>query len=267
MASIGSKALVIDLKKKRLFLFDLDGVLLKGKERPVRIGGTRTVGRIRETRKKLFVLTNNSTDTIETVHSRLEEVGVPIRMDEILTSTRLTAEYASAKFGKASYFLIGEAGLQEELRRQGLTRTLGSEAELVVVGLDRRLTYRKLDAAVRAVRGGAEIVATHSAAMYMSRCGPALAVGPILRAIEYASGKKGVAIGKPSPLMFQIALEKAGCRREEAVMVGDQEDTDVRGAANAGIDSVLVLSGVADGRARTRAKMKIGNVDELAHFI
>jgi 4-nitrophenyl phosphatase len=260
---------VIELKKKHLFLFDLDGVLLKGKERPVKIGGTKTVERIRQTGKKLFVLTNNSTDTIETVHSRLAEVGVPIRMDEILTSTRLTAEYIRAKFGKATYFLIGEAGLEEELARQGLTRTLGSKADLVVVGLDRKLTYRKLDAAVAVARGGAQIVATHSAAMYMSRYGPAVAVGPILKAIEYAGGKKGVAIGKPSPLMFEIALEKAGCtrRREEAVMVGDQEDTDVRGAANAGIDAVLVLSGVADGKAKTRAKMKIWNVDELANLI
>jgi 4-nitrophenyl phosphatase len=258
---------VIDLKNKRLFLFDLDGVLLKGKEHPVKIGGTRIVGRIRETRRKLFVLTNNSTDTTETVHSRLEEVGIPIRMEEILTSTRLTAEYTRAKFGKATYFLVGEAGFEEELRRQGLKRTLGSKADVVVVGLDRRLTYRKLDAAINTVRNGAEIVATHSAAMYMSGHGPAVAVGPILRAIEYATGKKGVAIGKPSPLMFKIALDKGGCARDEAVMIGDQEDTDVNGAANAGIDAVLVLTGVADAKARTRAKMKLGNVDELADLI
>ena len=258
---------MIDLKKKRLFLFDLDGVLLKGKERPVKIGGTKVVERIRETGKKLLVLTNNSTDTVETVHARLERVGVPIRREEILTSARLTAEYARKKFGRATYFLIGEEGFEEELRRQGLTRTFGSRADLVLVGLDRKLTYRKLDEAVRAAAGGAQIVATHSAAMYMSRYGPAVAGGPILRAVEYASGTNGVAIGKPSPLMFEIALEKAGCGRGDAVMVGDQEDTDVTGARKAGIDAVLVLSGVADGKARTGAKLKIGNVDELASLV
>ncbi len=258
---------VIDLKKKKLFLFDLDGVLLKGKERPVRIGGTKLVKKIRERGGKLFVLTNNSTDTVETVHARLKKVGIPIRTEEILTSARLTAEYARAKFGKATYFLIGEAGFEEELRRQGLRRTLGSRASVLLVGLDRRLTYRKLDAAVKVARNGAEIVATHAAAMYMSRDGPAIAVGPILRAVEYATGKRGVAVGKPSPLMFNIALDKAGCDKDDAVMVGDQEDTDIIGATRAGIDSVLVLSGVADGKARTRAKAKVGNVDELADYL
>jgi 4-nitrophenyl phosphatase len=255
---------VIDLKKKRLFLFDLDGVFLKGKDHPVKIGGTRVVQRIRETNRKLFVLTNNSTDIIETVHARLGEVGIPIKIEEILMNTRLTAEYTRAKYGKATYFLVGESGLEEELRRQGLRRTVGSKADVVVVGLDRKLTYRKLDAAVKVVRNGADIVATHSAALYMSGHGPAIAVGPILKAIEYATGRKGAAIGKPSPLMFEIALEKSRCSRDEAVMIGDQEDTDIMGAVNAGIDSVLVSTGVADGKARTRAKMRIGNVDELA---
>ena len=101
----------------------------------------------------------------------------------------------------------------------------------------------------------------------MYRKGPAIAVGPILKAIEYGSEKRGVAVGKPSPVMFQIAMERFGCTKEETVMVGDQEDTDVEGASRAGIDSILVLSGVYDGRTKTKAAGVVKNVDDLADFI
>ncbi len=258
---------MIDLKAKKLFLFDLDGVLLKGKEHPVKIGGSEVVERIRKRGKSLFVLTNNSTDTVETIHERLWKLGIPIMREEILTTTRLTAEYVKTKYSSATYFLVGEAGFDEELRRQGLRRTVGNKADVVLVGLDRKLTYGKLDRAVKNVMNGAGIVATHESAMYMSRYGPAMAVGPILRAIEYATGKKGVAIGKPAPLMFATALERAACSKEEAVMIGDQEDTDITGATNFGIDSMLVLSGVADGNSRTLAKGALQNIDDLASLI
>jgi 4-nitrophenyl phosphatase len=258
---------LIDLSKKRLFLFDLDGVLLKGKERPVRIGGPKVFSRIRTTGKKLFVVTNNSTDTIETVFTRLGRCGIHISRNELLTGTRLTAEYVSERYGKATYFLVGEKGFEDELNRLGLKRTHGSEADLVLVGLDRKLTYDTLDRAVEVARNGADIVATHEARLYMYKKGPAIAVGPILRAIEYGANKRGVCVGKPSPLMFEIAMKKSDCSREETVMVGDQEDTDVEGAVRAGIDSILVRTGLYDGRKKTRASAVVGMVDDLAQFI
>lgn len=258
---------MMDLSSKKLFLFDLDGVLLKGKEQPVKLGGTKIFEAIRSRGKKLAVVTNNSTDTVETVFQRLKSKGIPVRRDEVLTSTRLTAEYIVKKYGKVSFFLVGEPGFQEELVRAGLRRATGQRADVVVVGLDRRLTYSKLDRAVQLARTGADIVASHPARLYMYRKGPAIAVGPILRAIEYGAEKKGVAIGKPSPLMFRIALERMGCTKEETVMVGDQEDTDVEGASRAGIDSILVLTGVYDGKSKTKAAGVVKNVDDLAEYL
>jgi len=258
---------MIDLSAKRLFLFDLDGVLLKGKEEPVKLGGTKVFGRIRSKGKKLAVVTNNSTDTVETVFHRLKSRGIPVRQDEVLTSTRLTAEYILERYGKVSFYLVGEAGFREELERAGLRRATGAKADVVVIGLDRRLTYAKLDRAVRLARAGADIIASHPARLYMYRRGPAIAVGPILKAIEYGAEKTGVAVGKPSPVMFQIAMERSGCTKEETVMVGDQEDTDVEGACRAGVDSILVLSGVYDGRTKTRAAAVVTNVDDLAEYV
>lgn len=258
---------MLDLSKKRLFLFDLDGVFLKGKEYPVLIGGKKMLRKLRERRKKIFLLTNNSTDTVDVVHARVKNVGLPLRRAEILTSTRLTAEYVAKCYPGGTYFLVGESGFDQELRRLRLRRTRGHKADVLVIGLDRRLTYSKLDDAVRVARNGADIVATHPARLYMYRHGPAVAVGPILRAIEYGSGKKGVSIGKPSPLMFELALAKSGCQKREAVMVGDQEDTDIAGAAKVGIDSILVLSGFEEPGRKTRAVAKVNNVDDLAEFL
>ena len=254
------------LTKKVLFLFDLDGVFYAGKENREKIGGTKAIEALRESGKKLFVLTNNSTDSVETIDKRLAEFDIPVKRDEILTSALLTAEYLSKKHGKITYFLIGEAGLESEMTKYGHTRTEGDEAQFVVVGLDRRLTYAKLDQAARLVRNGASIVATHSAKLYMSNNGPAIATGPIAKALEYATQKKATAIGKPSPLMFRIALERAQCTRIQSVMIGDQVDTDLEGASKAGIDSILVTSGV-DRDARGVAMATISNVDELADLL
>ena len=258
---------MIDLSKKKLFLFDLDGVLLAGKEDPIRLGGPAVIGKIRQRGKRLFVLTNDSTDSVETIHSRLGFLGIPVEKDEILSCARLTAEYVAKRHPGGSYFLVGESGLADELDMKGLRRTEGDEAEVVVVGLDRKLTYDKLDKAAELARNGAQIVSCHAAHVYAFRGRTALAVGPLFKAIEYGSEKRGVSIGKPSRLMFRLALEKAGCKPRDAVMVGDQEDTDIVGAKKMGIDGVLVTTGVYDGKAKTVAKAVFKNVDDLAPLV
>lgn len=260
---------MIDLSRKKLFLFDLDGVLTAGKESPVKLGGTKVINRIRAGKgRRLFVLTNDSTDTVETVLGRLQRFDIPVKYEEILTSAKLTAQYVAKRHPKGTYFLVGEAGLEEELNREGLKRTRGSKADVVVVGLDRRLTYNKLDKAGEVARNGASIVACHYAKLYMFRNRVAMAVGPIVKAIEFASSKKAVAIGKPSRLMFELALEKAGCRPEDAVMVGDQEETDVVGAKKMGITSIIVKTGVySRGETKTQADAVVETVDDVAEGI
>ena len=257
----------LDLSSKKLFLFDLDGVFYKGKERRIKIGGTRIVKELRKRRKKLLVLTNNSTDTVETVWSRLKETGVPVRKNEILTSSVVTAQHLLSKYGKVTYFLVGERGLEVEMRRLGHRRVRGDRADFVVVGLDRHLTYEKLDQATTVARNGAPIIATHVSALYMARNGPAVATGPIVRALEYAASKKAIEVGKPATLMFKVALRDAGCSASEAVMVGDQLDTDILGAVRAKIDAILVKTGVDRDIRGTGALAAISNVDDLANFL
>lgn len=259
---------MIDLKRKKLFLFDLDGVLTAGKESPVKLGGTKVMNKIRAKGKRFFVVTNDSTDTVETVLERLQRFDIPVKYEEILTSAKLTAKYVAKRHPKGHYFLVGERGLEEELNKEGLRRTRGTKADVVVVGLDRWVTYDKLDKAAEVARNGASIVSCHNARLYMFRNRVAMAVGPLVKAIEYASGKRAVAIGKPSRLMFELALEKAGCRPEDAVMVGDQEETDIVGAKKMGITSIIVKTGVfSRGETKTQADAVVETVDDIAEGI
>ena len=255
------------LRKKRLFLFDLDGVFYRGKESRVKIGGTKTVEALRATGRRLFVLTNNSTDTSETVHRRLLDFDIPVKKDEVLTSGQMTSQYLRDRYGPVSYFLVGEEGLDSEMRKQGHARVSGDEADFVVIGLDRRVTYDVLDRAARLARNGASIVATHDSALFMYKTGPAMAAGPFVRAVEYASGKRATVVGKPSPLMFRMALKRARCRQDEAVMVGDQLDTDILGALRAGIDPILVTSGIDRDAQGYRLLAKLRNVDEIVPLL
>lgn len=255
------------LRDKQLFLFDLDGVFYKGKESRLKIGGTKAVEAIRSRGRKLFVLTNNSTDSAATVCSRLIGFDIPVKEDEVLTSGLLTAEYLKDRYGSVTYFLVGEEGLDAELKRHGHRRTEGEGADFVVVGLDRKVTYDKLDKAARIARGGAKIVATHVSRLYAYKTGPAMATGPLVKAIEYASNKRATVIGKPSTLMFRIALRRAGCLSSRAVMVGDQVDTDIAGAAKAGVDAILVTSGIDKDAKGYRVLARLSNVDDIVAML
>lgn len=179
----------------------------------------------------------------------------------------VTAQHLLSRYGRVTYFLVGERGLEVEMSRLGHKRVKGDHADFVVVGLDRHLTYDKLDQATRVARNGAPIVATHVSALYMARDGPAMATGPIVKALEYASGKKAIEVGKPATLMFKVALQNEGCTPRETVMVGDQVDTDILGAVRAKIDAILVKTGVDREIRGSGAIAAIRNVDDLVGFL
>lgn len=255
------------LRDKKLFLFDLDGVFYRGKESRVKIGGTKAIEALRAGGRKLFILTNNSTDSADTVFDRLIDFEIPVTRDEVLTSGQMTAEYLRDKSGPSSYFLVGEGGLDSEMKKCGHSRVDGENADFVVIGLDRGVTYDILDHAARLARNGAGIIATHDSALFMYKTGPAMAAGPFVRAIEYAGGKRATVVGKPSPLMFRIALSRARCRKKDAVMVGDQLDTDIAGAVHAGIDPILVTSGIDQEARGYRLLAKLPSVDAIVPLL
>jgi len=255
----------MNVKSLRVFFFDLDGVLWVGKENPRYVGGREVVEKLKDSGRKTFVLTNDSTHVRDEIYQNLNKLGFSFAVEDILTSSYLTARYLTESFGKASFYLIGEDGIKRELEAAG--HYVSTEPEAVVVGLDRQLSYEKLDNAVKLLRSGARLVGSYGGAMYMGDRGPALSAGPIIKALEFASGRRAVMIGKPSPRMFTLALQLANEKASKAVMVGDQIETDVVGARKAGVHTILVLTGVETresvGRSKIKPDMIIDNLQAL----
>ncbi len=260
----------MDLKRFRVFFFDLDGVLSVGKENPRYLGGRKVIRRIKSLGWKAYVLTNDSTHTHREIHENLTKLGFSFTLDEILTSSLLTADYLNRRFGKTSFFLVGEGGLRRELAAAG-HQASDKMPQTVVVGFDRKLTYEKLDNALRFLKDGAQLIGSYGGAVYMSERGPALSAGPIIKALEYASGKRAVMIGKPSPRMFRLALQRAHEKPASAVMVGDQIETDVLGARRAGVHTILVLTGVENRETISLSKIKpdmtVEGVEDLIKYL
>lgn len=260
----------MNIKKIRVFFFDLDGVLSVGKENPRYLGGKALVQKVRLQGKKALVLTNDSTHVREEIYQNLTRLGFSFALDEILTSSFLTADYMSRKFGQASFYLVGEDGLRCELEAAG-HRASDETPQVVVVGFDRKLTYEKLNNALRFLRDGAQLIGSYGGAVYMSDRGPAISAGPIIKALEYGSGKRAIMIGKPSPRIFRSALRRVHEKPASAVMVGDQIETDVLGARRAGVHTILVLTGVETrgsiNRSKIRPELVIENVDALENLL
>jgi HAD superfamily hydrolase (TIGR01450 family) len=261
---------LLNIKSIRVFFFDLDGVLSVGKERPQYLGGREVVARIKALEKKTFLLTNDSTHTRQEILQNLTKLGFNFQHDEILSSSYLTAQYLTNQFGNASFFLVGENGLQRELEAAG-HRPTEEKPDVVVVGFDRQLTYNKLDHALRVLRQGAKLIGSYGGAVFMSDHGPALSAGPIIKALECGSGKRAVMIGKPSPRMFRLGLRIAEEKPSKTVMVGDQIETDMLGAHRAGLRTILVLTGVENHASISASTLKpdivLENVDKLLNYL
>jgi glycerol-1-phosphatase len=231
-------------------LFDLDGVVYRGHEPTP--GAGATIAEVRMLGKGVSFVTNNSSRTPTQVVAHLRSVGVDADVEEVVTSSLVTAELlVSRKVRRA--FVIGEDGLRRALAQAGISITdgAGGDAEVVVVGLDRTVDYERLRIASILVQGGAALVGSNADASFPAPDGRNWpGAGALLAAIETTTGVAAEVVGKPAAPLLRAAHERAGGGRP--LMVGDRLDTDVAGAAALGWDSALILTGVT-GRAEAAA--------------
>ncbi|RLE98642.1 MAG: hypothetical protein DRJ57_03430 [Thermoprotei archaeon] len=233
-----------EFRKFKAFLLDCDGVLWLG-GRPIR-SALKAVEGLREAGREVLYVTNNSTRSRRGYVRRLRRMGFEASLSDIFCSSYVTARYLEGRAERA--FVVGEAGLVEELAARGV-EVLGLDpderADCVVVGLDRGLTYEKLAVALAHLRRGALFVATNRDSTLPSEAGELPGAGAIVAALEEAAGRRvDVEVGKPSPLIFEAVLKERGLSRDEVLVIGDRLDTDVEGARRAGLASALVLTGV-----------------------
>jgi 4-nitrophenyl phosphatase len=246
----------------RVVIFDLDGVLYRG-ELPLP-GAVETVERLRAAGKRVMYATNNSTRTRREYVERLRGFGLPCEIDDMVTSAWATARYLVQKGLRGSDpLVIGMAGLRTELREAGLLERehevrpfqemFGEPADMVIVGLHQGITYDHLAEGQRALVAGAPFIAANKDVSYPVEGRLLPGAGAIVAALETASGRVAVCVGKPEPFMFQEALRRAGASGEEAFVVGDSLQTDVLAAHRVGATGVLITTGVTTEAALASA--------------
>jgi HAD superfamily hydrolase (TIGR01457 family) len=229
-------------KGYKAFIVDVDGVLVKGGD-PL-----PSAAEALEELKRLghvIILTNNSTRSRAQTAKALQTLGFPVEPKMVVTSSYIAARWLLEREGKRKVWVIGEEGLVEELSRAGHELVSPEEAEWVVAGMDRRLTYEKLAHALRAFLSGARFLATNRDGTFPAPRGLLPGAGAVVGAIEGMGFSPETVVGKPSPIAFEIALEVAGVLPNEALMIGDRLETDILGAHRAGLDTALVLTGVS----------------------
>jgi 4-nitrophenyl phosphatase len=228
-------------------LVDMDGVLYRG-DRPVR-GAARAVNKLREMRKKLVFITNNSTASRSAYVRKLKRMGISAKKSEIVTSAYATALHLKKSSPKPCVYVVGERGLKRELREAGLRVVSSIQAEKathVIAGLDRKLNYMKISAALRALLRGAEFVATNVDATYPTERGLSPGAGATVGALVGCCGRQPrTVVGKPSTPMIKIAMGSVGAKPGKTAIVGDGLDTDIAVGKRLGLRTILVLSGVS----------------------
>jgi len=238
-------------------LLDLDGVVLLGETAIP--GAVASIRELRDRGKRVRFVTNNSRSTPEAIARTLRDCGIDATPEEIVSSGWATAEYV-ARQGTGSAAVIGTPGVAEMVRERGVAVPTERDAPVasadgdadsgvdsVVVGHDDGVTYADIERAARLIyHGGADFVAANTDGRFPTADGIAPGTGAITAAIEAATGVAPTVVGKPEPHLFEAALD--GADPDGAVMVGDNPTADVAGAANAGVDAVLV-TGAPDGTA------------------
>lgn len=246
----------------RLVIFDLDGVVYRGRK-PVQ-GAAALAAALRRHGTLVRFATNNSMATRETYVIRLAEMGIAADLDEIVTSTSATIDHLHGHLPQVRRVLaVGAPGMLDELRAAGFETTAAGDAveagydggllpasyDAVIAGLDPAFDYRRLAAASSAIRAGARFIATNADLLYPTSAGFLPGAGSIIAALRAASGVEPLIIGKPEPGIFLAILERAEVEPVDALAIGDNPDSDMVAAHRAGIPSMLVLTGVADAAA------------------
>ena len=232
------------LQSMKLFLFDMDGTLYLGNQLyPFTIELLET---IKKTGGKYLFMTNNSSKSVVDYVKKLEKLGIHATRDEFMTSSQATAFYLHKHHEGQKLYVCGTESLKEELRMEGFTVTTDlDEVECIVMGFDTELTFQKLHdvSYLLLTRPELPYIATNPDLVCPTEFGSVPDCGSVCIGIKNATGKEPIVIGKPSPLMPQLAMEKLGISKEEACVVGDRIYTDVKSGLNAGITGILVLSG------------------------
>jgi NagD protein len=224
------------------WLTDMDGVLVhEGQPIP---GAPEFVNRLRASGKPFLILTNNSIYTPRDLQARLRRMGFDVQEAAIWTSALATAQFLSDQRPGGTAYVIGEAGLTTAMHSSGYILS-NFEPDYVVLGETRTYSFTAITTAIRLILDGARFICTNPDPTGPSNEGVLPAVGSVAALISKATNVDPYFVGKPNPMMMRSALNTIGAHSETTAMIGDRMDTDVLCGLEAGLETILVLSGIS----------------------
>ena len=226
---------------KKCYLLDMDGVLVRGNT-PIP-GAQEFIAKLVETQTPFLILTNNPIYTPRDLQHRLATIGLEVPETRLFTSSMATAQFLAQQRPHGTAFAIGESGLTQALHDIGYVQT-SSNPDYVVLGETTSYNFEMISKAIRLISAGARFIATNPDTSGPTEKGIEPACGAMAALIEAVTNVKPYFVGKPNPLMMRNALNYVGAHSENTIMVGDRMDTDVIGGIEAGMETILVLSGV-----------------------
>lgn len=233
-----------NLRKKKAFICDMDGVIYHGSK--LLPGVQPFVEWLQRENKKFLFLTNSSARTLRELSEKLARMGLTVGEQHFYTSARATATFLASQKPGGSAYVIGDAGIINALYDEGISIN-DSNPDYVVVSESANYDYARICHATSLVRNGARLIGTNPDLTGPTDGGLIIpATGALLSPIELATGAKAYYVGKPNPLMMRHALKKLKSRREDTVIVGDRMDTDIIAGIESEITTALVLSGVSN---------------------
>ncbi|MFZ0446896.1 MAG: TIGR01457 family HAD-type hydrolase [Bacillus sp. (in: firmicutes)] len=229
------------MKQYNGFLIDLDGTMYRGTEVIQEAG--HFVNELKAHDLPYLFVTNNSSRTPLQVAQKLKDFGIAAEEKQVFTSSLATANYLYEQKQKASIYVIGEEGLQQAIADKGF-RPGDEDADFVVIGIDRAITYEKFALACLAVRNGATLISTNADIAIPTERGFMPGNGALTSVISVSTGVKPIFIGKPESIIMEQALKVIGTKKEFTLMIGDNYDTDIMAGMNAGLETLLVHTGI-----------------------
>jgi NagD protein len=247
------------------WLMDMDGVLVH--EDQALPGADRFLGRLKELGLPFLLLTNNSIFTRRDLAARLRASGLEVPEESIWTSASATARFLETQRPNGTAFVVGESGISTQLYQAGYTLT-DNEPDYVILGETRTYSFERITQAIRLIAGGARFIATNPDPTGPSPSGPLPATGSVAALITRATGVEPYFVGKPNPLMMRSALNALEAHSETTAMIGDRMDTDIVAGLEAGLHTILVLSGVTSREEAERFPYRPSRiVDSVADLV
>ena len=241
----------------KLYLFDMDGTLYLGDR--LYDFTIELLQQIRRTGGKYLFITNNSSKSVADYVTKLAKFGIEATREDFMTSSQATAYYLKRNHPGKKLYVCGTRSLVAELEGEGFTVTTDlDQVECIVMGFDTELTFQKLHdvSFLLATRPDLPYIATNPDLVCPTEFGSVPDCGSICIGIRNATGREPIVIGKPSPLMPQLAMAKYGCTGAETAVIGDRIYTDVRSGLNAGALGILVLSGESTRQTLAESDVK-----------